>query len=545
MFIVVMILVILCSVYVGFSQLIRVIDEYNQVVSEELSHVEQISDLNTQFKTQVQEWKNVLIRGHEQDQREQYWRSFNRLAENIETTVHKMIDQTPTGPTRVKLEQFDESYEPMLLNYERGYKLFIDSGFDIQQADKIVRGIDRPPSEFLQEATRLIKDASALHGERIASKAKQSKYYSLGLVLLATLLATSAMSVFIARRIMKPLNHAATISGAYAKGDFTNEIENDSKDQIGELLRNIRAIKDDLGGFMHEIATNVDQLSLFVEQLFDGLNCVSVNIAEQGVQCKSSTEQMTALSQFSSQVGTSIGEANSFIQTSHHDLQSQMAEFESSRKDMQLIATNMRSHSGLLNDLKNNTDEIELVLSDIGTIAEQTNLLALNAAIEAARAGEVGRGFAVVADEVRSLAEKTQHSTKTINETLGKLTQVTGSVLVAMQDNQDRTERLVNNVQNLLDFMKKLSTTFEQIKTLNTDVKANSDEQIAACNNVFESLSSISVTAQTSQQSNQGLIESADILKGIVSGIRKLTSSLKVQARMNRDESSNHDIEFF
>jgi methyl-accepting chemotaxis protein len=542
-----MMLFILTSVYYGFSGLNKVIDEYNTVINEEFVHIEQIADLNIQFKTQVQEWKNVLIRGHNQNERDKHWDAFNQLTKQIETTVLSLRSSMPRGAAKQKLEQFNHHYGPMILSYKKGYKTFIDSNYNAQLADTVVKGIDRKPTQDLNDATRLIKDASSLHGEKIAYRSQYSLIASLSVVLLVTLAAAIAMSIFVAKRIMLPLNHAAKISEAYAKGDFTQEIEYNSNDQIGDLLGNISAIKDDLGGFMYEIATNIDQLSLFVEQLFDGLESVSENISLQREQSISSTSEMEGLQVYSHEVGTSITSANQFIHDTHSSLKEQMSDFESSRSDMLNIAKTMRSNSTLLADLKTNTDEIEDVLSVIGTIADQTNLLALNAAIEAARAGEVGRGFAVVADEVRSLAEQTQESTRAINGTIGKLTQVTNSVLIAMEDNQQRTEQLVTNVQGVLDFLEILGHTFEQISSLNSDVKTNSDNQIASCNTVFSSLEMIAQTAQASQTSNQELINSADALKGIVAGIRKLTSSVRLQVRVNKVEENveEDDIEFF
>lgn len=64
------------------------------------------------------------------------------------------------------------------------------------------------------------------------------------------------------------------------------------------------------------------------------------------------------------------------------------------------------------------TQDVQSILSEIGSIAKQTNLLALNAAIEAARAGEAGRGFAVVADEVRDLSGRTSQFSQQINKVI-------------------------------------------------------------------------------------------------------------------------------
>lgn len=82
---------------------------------------------------------------------------------------------------------------------------------------------------------------------------------------------------------------------------------------------------------------------------------------------------------------------------------------------------------GKIDDMADQMNNVEKLLSDVKTIADQTNLLALNAAIEAARAGEAGRGFAVVADEVRKLS---QHS-NTFND---QISQVVNKALDHIRD---------------------------------------------------------------------------------------------------------------
>jgi len=113
-------------------------------------------------------------------------------------------------------------------------------------------------------------------------------------------------------------------------------------------------------------------------------------------------------------------------------------------------------------------DQIGTVTRLIKDIAEQTNLLALNATIEAARAGDAGRGFAVVAQEVKNLAAQSSNSAEeigkyvqtiqgvsteagsaigTISTTIGKMNDVTQSVVAAVQQQSSATQEIAANVQ--------------------------------------------------------------------------------------------------
>ncbi|MCX7570113.1 methyl-accepting chemotaxis protein [Tumebacillus sp. DT12] len=81
-----------------------------------------------------------------------------------------------------------------------------------------------------------------------------------------------------------------------------------------------------------------------------------------------------------------------------------------------------------VDNLREESREIEKLSQFVMEVASQTNLLGLNAAIEAARAGEQGRGFSVVADEVRKLADRARQSSKEIQESTSKVINRMGQI---------------------------------------------------------------------------------------------------------------------
>lgn len=117
----------------------------------------------------------------------------------------------------------------------------------------------------------------------------------------------------------------------------------------------------------------------------------------------------------------------------------------------QKASQSVKSASGTLHQLGDDSRQIGDVIKAIQQITHQTNLLALNATIEAARAGDSGKGFAVVAREVKDLAMQTSEAAISITQQIEAI--------------QSRSQNAVMAIELVSDVMEEIRITQTAIAT--------------------------------------------------------------------------------
>lgn len=102
------------------------------------------------FKKQVQEWKNILIRGADKTQFDKYQTLFVNEFENTQTHTQDLIDLFAVDNEITQIaKEFQKKHRAILSEYQEALLIYKASNFDIVAADKVVKGIDREPDELL------------------------------------------------------------------------------------------------------------------------------------------------------------------------------------------------------------------------------------------------------------------------------------------------------------------------------------------------------------------------------------------------------------
>jgi methyl-accepting chemotaxis protein len=520
------------------------------------------------FKVQVQEWKNILLRGGDPAELAKHTEGFDTQ----ETAVQAGLDSLRQMLTRQGLPSADvaelaASHAELGRRYHAALERFDGTPASAAVVDSLVRGIDRDPTARFDAIVARVQQhadatADSLNAQALADYQK-ARDLGVGLTLLLVA-ATLAGSAVIIRSITRPLGHAVHVVERIAQGDTGVRIDGATRDETGRLLAAMREMAasqrdmaqaaeriaagdvsvqvaprsqaDTLGNAFGEMVRSQRLIATAAEQIAGG--DLTVRMAPRGerdvlgtafaemvrrlshtiAEVRAGASALSAASEQVSATASSLSQGTSEQAASVEETSASLEEMgatigqnaDNSRRVERMAVQGARDADESGRTVQETVAAMQTIAEKIDIVEEiayQTNLLALNAAIEAARAGEHGRGFAVVAAEVRKLAERSQTAAKEIGGLAGS------SVAVA-----ERSGHL------LAELVPAIRGTAELVQ----EVAAASAEQAAGVTQINRAVAQMDQVTQRNASSAEELASTAEELSSQAGALQQLTAFFHV-----------------
>ena len=520
--------IFLAVVAYGYLSAYQSMYEIDDITALEIDNERQIINMALDFKKQVQEWKNVLIRGHDPKQLEKYWGRFVESQARIQENGAELLGKLKNPDAKALVEKFVAEHKKMGTAYQKGFDDFKAAGFDHTVGDKAVAGIDRAPTKNLEDAAAFIQESASMniHGAIVSGEDK----IMLSIILLvpAILISGFIFIIFAQKSVVSPAIKVKDFLGELAAGNFNVDFECTIKDEFGAIANSARSVQEHLGGLIRNISENATQLNMDSTMLAEQSNHNLEVIDRQNQQSEMvavAMNQMTTTIQDVAKNATATAAQAQEADNQARDGNNTVLEVVRSITD---LSHEVEATSQVVNSVESGSIEIGSVVDVINSIAEQTNLLALNAAIEAARAGDQGRGFAVVADEVRSLAAKTQESTEEIRNMIEKLQSGTKSAATAMDKGLERVHLTKELVSKAEEALSKITVSVSSINEANIQIAAAAEEQGHVSEEINQNVVSIRDLANEVQEIVNQTNESSMKLSNLATELTSMTAVFKV-----------------
>jgi methyl-accepting chemotaxis protein len=371
------------------------------LAQREVQHQDRARVMQVRFKTQVQEWKNLLLRGHKPEDFKKYHQSFKEEEAKVRELGVALDAEISDGDARTLLGAFLAAHAQMGTSYGKAIDAFAaGDGQDFAAADAMVKGQDRAPTEQIDRLVarlqQVVRDRQRMESSAAAAAIRRSVSIALvafGLVIAGVVYLVRSMSRELVLLTQKLTDAAkGTASGA------------------------------------SEIASSAQALSQCASEQAAALEETSASMEEMASMTRRNAENSQSAARLMNDVDGCVEESNDAL--------------------AQMVAA--------MSGIRDSSQQVARIIKTIDEIAFQTNILALNAAVEAARAGQAGMGFAVVADEVRNLA---QRSATAARETAGLIE----TSISRAHDGAGRVDDVARSIQAITDSVVRLKNLIDQV----------------------------------------------------------------------------------
>ncbi|MFJ4495489.1 methyl-accepting chemotaxis protein [Pseudomonas atacamensis] len=520
-------LAILLIALACFHFLSNGVQSYSQLIAGPLHTSQLIDEANLQFKVQVQEWKNVLLRGKQPADLAKYWSQFEERQRDVQNILGELAGQKGIEANlKSRIERLREEHRQLGAAYQKGRDAYVAAGGDPSAGDAAVKGVDRATSEQMSALVAELREQGTAQSALISASAERTVWLGL-LVMLASGLLIGLLSLWlVSRNLIEPIRNLIDYVTRLSRGQLAERVVSERRDELGNLAAAANTLRD----FLADTFTRLQRSAGDLDSASGELNAIATTMAGGTSEQFNRTDQVaTAMNEMSAtaqevarhaaDAARAADDADQSAQQGEKVMQTTIHSITQMRGEIANTATVIRR-------LETDSGRIGKVLEVIRGIAEQTNLLALNAAIEAARAGEAGRGFAVVADEVRNLAQRTAESIIEINQIIQNVQTGAVDAAQAIESGQARSDESVEQVTQAGAMLERITLAVEAIRDMNRQIATAAEEQTSVAEDISRNLTEITAIASTNLDNVQRTESASQNLHGLSGQLNEVTARL-------------------
>jgi diguanylate cyclase (GGDEF)-like protein/PAS domain S-box-containing protein len=227
-------------------------------------------DLQVDFKEQIHQWKDVLLRGDNPDDLHKHWAEFLRMEKEIEKDGAALVSRLGESKAAPMVQDFLVMHKNLGDAYRKSLGIFLGSHHDTHQADNILRGIDNKPSESLKIAVAQISEESDAFSRKAMDDAWHTAILNFLGMFFTLLIASFLFLGSLKKHVLAPLGLLSNFARKFGAGDHSQRIDFKSNDELGTLTETFNHASKKI----ESLVANLETSKTRYQNLIQGIDAI-------------------------------------------------------------------------------------------------------------------------------------------------------------------------------------------------------------------------------------------------------------------------------
>ncbi len=488
--------------YVG-SSISRIDDEWHHYQSQVAKRQNLLMEIKSQFGYGggIHNFKNYVLRGTP--------KYYDRIVTNHAGIVAAINSYRALEDLSVLENDALSAIEGVAFKYREAadaVKQAVSIGKNVLEIDALVKISDSPALAAFEELQTGYEKLTGNRTSQVGNTLSGADFSMLSGLVVALLVLAGLISLF-CHSIVNRLTEVDTLMKNIAQGDgdLTTRLNISGGDEVARLAKTFNQIIEKIHSTIVKVSGATTTLASAANEMSEANGSTLDAIKRQQREAEQVASAMNQMSSTVREVAENAASAAEAARSADQEVVIGNRIVSESVTAIEQLAENVVSAREVIMKLENDSENIGTVLVVIKEIAEQTNLLALNAAIEAARAGEQGRGFAVVADEVRTLAQRTQQSTREIQQIIETLQEGAENAVKVMEQGDKQAQNSVKHSIAAGESLQSITAMIGTINDMNVQIVTATEQQSMVAEEVNRNINNINQAAHDTAEEAQNI----------------------------------------